>query len=153
MAYFKNPLVTAYYAVDYTLEQPSSPSTLDLKQPHALVQPSCPSTLNLEQPHALEQPSSALDLEQPHALKQPSSASDIKHRSIRAGVPGGGGSEPGFVPTEAFLTTSLPAVADFKNHLVTAYHAVNYAKSMKGTNHWRKGVMKVAAEFLTTTLL
>ena len=44
-------------------------------------------------------------------------------------------------------------MADFKKQLVTAYYAVNYAKSMKGTNHWRKGVMKVAAEFLTTTLL
>lgn len=39
---------------------------------------------------------------------------------------------------------SLP---DFKNPLVVAYYAVDYAKNAKGTNYWRNRILKVAKEF------
>lgn len=36
---------------------------------------------------------------------------------------------------------------EFKNPLVVAYYAVDYAKNPKGTNYWRNRVLKVAKEF------
>ena len=60
---------------------------------------------------------------------------------------------PSFPPWSLPQLVKLPEVkktdivADFKNHLVTAYYAVDYVKNMKGTNYWRNSVMKMAAEF------
>ncbi|XP_076636047.1 disulfide-isomerase A3 [Colletes latitarsis] len=36
---------------------------------------------------------------------------------------------------------------DFKNPLIVAYYAVDYAKNPKGTNYWRNRIIKVAKDF------
>lgn len=37
---------------------------------------------------------------------------------------------------------------EFKNPLIVAYYAVDYAKNPKGTNYWRNRILKVAKEFV-----
>ena len=42
---------------------------------------------------------------------------------------------------------TLDNAKDFKEPLVIAYYAVDYAKNVKGTNYWRNRIMKVAKGF------